>query len=588
MIHQIDAIVVGAGGAGLYGALELSKRGCNVAVLSKLYPTRSHTGTAQGGACAALGNVEEDHWEWHMFDTIKGGDYLVDQDSAQILAQEAISTIYELEHMGLPFNRTPDGRIDQRYFGGHTKPDPNDNNPDPAKKKRVPVYRACYAADRTGHMILQTLYQQCVKRKVSFYNEFHVIDLIVKDNDCRGVVALEIKTGELHIFHAKAVLFATGGFGKMFRVSSNAHSLTGDGVSIAYRRGVPMQDMEFFQFHPTGIYSKGILLSEAARGEGAYLINGDGERFMVRLAPSMKELAPRDMISRFIVEEIRAGRGCGPKKDHVYLDVRHLGKEKIDAKLPDIMDFVRVYMGLDPLKDGIPIEPTAHYAMGGIPTDNDSRVLADGAQTVLQGFYAAGECASVSVHGANRLGTNSLVDILVFGRRAGIDMARYLAETKSYPDLPATPEAEAQASMQKILDSKGGENAADIRKKMQVDMMDNCGVFRRKADLESVKQTIAECKARYPKVQITDKGKGWNTDLLEAMELGWLIDCAETTVDAALAREESRGAHAREDFPKRDDKKFLAHSLAFKGERAVELKYKPVRITIYQPQERKY
>ncbi len=302
----------------------------------------------------------------------------------------------------------------------------------------------------------------------------------------------------------------------------------------------------------------------------------------------MKELAPRDMISRFIVEEIRAGRGCGPKKDHVYLDVRHLGKEKIDAKLPDIMDFVRVYMGLDPLKDGIPIEPTAHYAMGGIPTDNDSRVLADGDSTVLQGFYAAGECATVSVHGGNRLGTNSLVDILVFGRRAGIDMARYLAETKAYPDLPPTPEADAQAQMSKILDSKGGENAADIRKKMQVEMMDKCGVFRRPDDLKSVKQTIAECKARYPKVQITDKGKAWNTDLLEAMELGWLLDCAETTVDAALAREESRGAHAREDFPNRDDKNFLKHSLAFRGEKGVELKYKPVRITTYQPQERKY
>ena len=373
MIHKIDAVVVGAGGAGLYAALELSKRGVPVAVLSKMYPTRSHTGTAQGGICAALGNVEEDHAEWHMFDTVKGGDYLVDQDAAEILANEAITTVYELEHMGLPFNRLPNGRLDQRFFGGHTRPDPE--NP----TRRISVHRACFAADRTGHMILQTLYQQCIKHNVTFFNEFHVLDLVVKDGICQGVVATDIRKGELHTFHAKAVLFATGGFGKIFRVTSNAHSLTGDGVSIAYRHGVPMMDMEFFQFHPTGIYQKGILLSEAARGEGAYLINGKGERFMLYPeygVPTLKELAPRDMVSRAIVQEIRAGRG-GDGKDYVYLDVRHLGKEVIDTKLPDIMDFVRVYMGVDPLTQPIPIEPTAHYAMGGIPTDNDARVVTD-------------------------------------------------------------------------------------------------------------------------------------------------------------------------------------------------------------------
>ncbi len=586
MIHRFDAVIVGAGGAGLYAALELSKRGIPSAVLSKLHPTRSHTGTAQGGICAALGNLEEDHWEWHMFDTIKGGDYLVDQDAAEILAQEAVTTIYELEHLGLPFNRTPDGRLDQRFFGGHTRPDPDDPN------KRIPVHRACYAADRTGHMILQTLYQQCIKRNVTFFNEYHVLDLLVQDGVCNGVVAMEIKTGELHTFHAKAVLFATGGFGKIFRVTSNAHSLTGDGVSIAYRRGVPMQDMEFFQFHPTGIYQKGILLSEAARGEGAYLRNGIGERFMEYPqygVQTLKELAPRDMVSRAIVQEINEGRG-GDGKDYVYLDVRHLGREVIETKLPDITDFVRVYIGVDPLKDLIPIEPTAHYAMGGLPTDNNARVMVDDKRTPLHGFYAAGECACVSVHGANRLGTNSLVDILVFGRRAGIDMARYGTDRDGmgWTDLPSQPTDYTRAQIAKVIDSTGGQKVADIRKTMQKDMMKKCGVFRRRDDLRAVRETIMDLKGCYEKIQIQDKSKAFNTDLLEALELGWLLDIAETTVVAALAREESRGAHARKDFPQRDDQHWLKHSLAYDTEDGIVLKYKPVTITRYQPQERKY
>jgi succinate dehydrogenase / fumarate reductase flavoprotein subunit len=586
MIHQIDAVVVGAGGAGLYAALELSRRGVQVAVLSKMYPTRSHTGTAQGGICAALGNVEEDQWEWHMYDTVKGGDYLVDQDAAEILAQEAITTVYELEHMGLPFNRTADGRIDQRFFGGHTKPDPKDPN------RRIPVHRACFAADRTGHMILQTLYQQCIKRQVNFFNEFHVLDLIVNNGVCQGVIAVDIKSGELHTFHAKAVLFATGGFGKIYRVTSNAHSLTGDGVSIAYRHGVPMMDMEFFQFHPTGIYQKGILLSEAARGEGAYLLNGKGERFMKYPeygVQTLMELAPRDMVSRAIVQEIRAGRG-GEGKDYVYLDVRHLGKEVIDAKLPDIMDFVRVYMGVDPLTQPIPIEPTAHYAMGGIPTDNDARVVIDERNTPMPGFYAAGECACVSVHGGNRLGTNSLVDILVFGRRAGIDMARYCGQKDGAGkmDLPAKPDAAVRGTIDKIKTSTGKESPSAIRKTMQAEMMDKCGVYRNRGELQKVQDTVTDLRKRYEKIAIQDKSQGFNTDLLEAMELGWLLDCAETTVIGALAREESRGGHAREDFPKRDDFNWLKHSLAYGTEDGVVLKYKPVRITKYQPQERKY
>ncbi len=586
MIHKIDAVVVGAGGAGLYAALELSKRNIPVTVLSKIYPTRSHTGTAQGGICAALGNVEEDHWEWHMFDTVKGGDYLTDQDSAEILAREAVETIYELEHLGLPFNRTKEGKIDQRFFGGHTRPDPKDPN------KRISVHRACYAADRTGHMILQTLYQQCVKRNVQFCNEYHVLDLIVTNGVCQGVVAMDIKSGELHIFHAKSVVFATGGFGKIFAVTSNAHTLTGDGVSIAYRHGVPMQDMEFFQFHPTGIYQKGILLSEAARGEGAYLRNGKGERFMEYPeygVQTLKELAPRDMVSRAIVREVRAGRG-GDGKDYVYLDVRHLGKKVIDEKLPDIMDFVRVYMGLDPEKELIPIEPTAHYAMGGIPTDNDSRVMADGEATPLHGFYAAGECACVSVHGGNRLGTNSLVDILVFGRRAGMDMARYCTDRDGagWSDLPAQPEEQTRAAIDALMNGKGTERPSDIRKQMQREMTQKCGVFRTRDELREMRDSLESLITRYEKISIEDKSKGFNTDLLEALELGWLLDCAATTVTSALAREESRGAHTREDFPNRDDKNWLKHTLAFNTEDGIVLKYKPVRITTYQPKARTY
>jgi succinate dehydrogenase / fumarate reductase flavoprotein subunit len=410
MDHPYDAIVVGAGGAGLWAALELAREGVNTAVLTKLYPTRSHTGTAQGGVCAALGNLEEDSWEWHMFDTVKGGDYLVDQDAAEVLAHEAIETVIELEHMGLPFNRTPDGKIDQRKFGGHTR-----------NFGEAPVRRACFAADRTGHMILQTLYQQCIKHGVKFLDEYQVVDLLfdggepAKGGRAAGAVAYRISDGELHTFRAKTVLLATGGFGRMFRITSNAHSLTGDGVALCYRHGIPLQDMEFFQFHPTGIVGIGILLSEAARGEGGTLLNDLGERFMERYAPKLMELAPRDMVSRAMYQEIRAGRGIGGK-DYVYLDVRHLGRKVIEEKLPDITDFARVYQGVEPLKEPVPVQPTAHYAMGGIPTNVNSEVVIDDKGTTVPGLFAAGECACVSVHGANRLGTNSLVDLLVFAR----------------------------------------------------------------------------------------------------------------------------------------------------------------------------
>ena len=428
MIRSHDALVIGAGGAGLWAALELAKAGVDSAVVTKLYPTRSHTGAAQGGVCAALGNQEEDHWEWHMFDTIKGGDYLVDQDAAEVLAREAIETVIELEHMGLPFNRTPDGRIDQRRFGGHTR-----------NYGEGPVKRSCFAADRTGHMILQTLYQQCIKHGVQFYDEYHVVDLVTEGGDlgdggrAAGVVAYKIADGELVVLRAKAVLLATGGFGRMFRVTSNAWSLAGDGVALAYRHGVPMEDMEFYQFHPTGIVGLGVLLSEAARGEGGYLLNGEGRRFMEDYAPTLMELAPRDMVSRAIVQEVRAGRGVDGK-DYVFLDVRHLGRKVIEEKLPDITDFARIYQGVEPLTEPVPIQPTAHYAMGGIPTDLNARVTRDAEGTLVPGLYAAGEAACVSVHGANRLGTNSLVDLLVFGRRAGRQMAEDVKGT-GMPDV---------------------------------------------------------------------------------------------------------------------------------------------------------
>src|SRR5436190_19189993 len=435
--HSYDAVVVGAGGAGLRAAIETAGK-CRVAVISKLYPTRSHTGAAQGGMCAALGNVEEDYPEWHTFDTVKGGDYLVDQPAAEIMCHEAIDRVIELEHFGMPFNRTPEGRIDQRRFGGHTR-----------NHGEGPVRRACYAADRTGHMILQTLYQQCLARDVNFFNEFQVLDIALSDGRVAGLVAYELATGDLHIFHTKAAMFATGGYGRMFKVASNAVTLTGDGPGVLYRRGIPMQDMEFFQFHPTGIYKLGILLSEAARGEGGILRNAEGERFMERYAPTIKDLAPRDMVSRAILTEIGEGRGAGPNKDYVYLDLTHLSPEHIDAKIPDITDFVRTYQGLEPKTDPIPIQPTAHYAMGGIPTNVDAEVVVDAANTVLPGLYAAGECACVSVHGANRLGTNSLLDIVVFGRRAGINAAEHASQAR-HAELPDDPSGDLRRRLQDL------------------------------------------------------------------------------------------------------------------------------------------
>jgi len=585
--HQFDIVIVGAGGAGMRAAIEAGP-GARTAVITKLYPTRSHTGAAQGGMAAALANVEDDSWEWHTFDTVKGGDYLVDQDAAEILAKEAIDAVIDLENMGLPFNRTPEGKIDQRRFGGHT-----------ADHGKTPVRRACYAADRTGHMILQTLFQNCVKLGINFFNEFYVLDLItVKDADgatqVAGVVAYELATGDLHVFHSKAVIFATGGFGKIFKTTSNAHTLTGDGVGIIWRKGLPLEDMEFFQFHPTGLAGLGILLTEGARGEGAILRNVTGERFMERYAPTIKDLAPRDIVSRCMVQEVAEGRGAGPHRDYVLLDCTHLGAEVLETKLPDITEFARTYLGVDPVVEPVPVMPTAHYAMGGIPTNTDAQVLSDNT-TVVPGLYAAGECACVSVHGSNRLGTNSLLDINVFGKRAGRHAVEYV-KTADFVPLPDDPAREVREMIEGLRNNPGTERIAVLRKTLQDEMDRKAQVFRTEESLSEVLEVIEDLRARYRNVHVDDKGRRYNTDLLEAVELGFLLDIAEVVVVAARNRKESRGGHMRDDFPARDDANYMKHTMAYltgdphssNSEDHIRLDWKPVVITRYQPMERKY
>ncbi|MDQ1736785.1 MAG: succinate dehydrogenase / fumarate reductase, flavoprotein subunit, partial [Pseudonocardiales bacterium] len=540
-----------------------------------------HTGAAQGGMCAALANVEEDNWEWHTFDTVKGGDYLVDQDAAEVMCKEAIDAVLDLERMGLPFNRTPAGRIDQRRFGGHTR-----------NHGEAPVRRSCYAADRTGHMILQTLYQNCVKQGVEFYNEFYVLDLLMTPNAegvevASGVVAYELASGEIHVFNAKSVVLATGGFGKVFKTTSNAHTLTGDGMGVVWRKGLPLEDMEFFQFHPTGLAGLGILLSEAARGEGAILRNADGERFMERYAPTIKDLAPRDIVARSMANEVREGRGAGPHKDYVLLDLTHLPKEQIDAKLPDITEFARTYLGVEPYTEPVPVYPTAHYAMGGVPTNIEAEVLRNNTD-VVPGLYAAGEVACVSVHGSNRLGTNSLLDINVFGRRAGIAAAEYALKAE-LPDLPADPQAMVEGMVTKLLSSTGTEKVNTIRTELQNTMDRNAQVFRTEESLGEAERDIAALRERYENVAISDKGKRYNSDLLEAIELGFLLDLAEVLVISARNRKESRGGHAREDYLERDDANYMQHTMAYRSEDGgVNLDWKPVVVTRYQPMARKY
>jgi len=592
--HEFDIVIVGAGGAGMRAAIEAGP-GARTAVITKLYPTRSHTGAAQGGMAAALANVEEDSWEWHTFDTVKGGDYLVDQDAAEILAKEAIDAVIDLENMGLPFNRTPEGKIDQRRFGGHT-----------ADHGKTPVRRACYAADRTGHMILQTLFQNCVKLGINFFNEYYALDLItVKDDDgntqVAGVVAYELATGDLHVFHSKAVIFATGGFGKIYKTTSNAHTLTGDGVGIVWRKGLPLEDIEFFQFHPTGLAGLGILLTEGARGEGAILRNASGERFMERYAPTIKDLAPRDIVARCMVKEVLEGRGAGPHKDYVYLDCTHLGAEVLETKLPDITEFARTYLGVDPVTEPVPVMPTAHYAMGGIPTTNNGEVLQNN-DTVVPGLYAAGECACVSVHGANRLGTNSLLDINVFGKRSGRNAVEYV-QTADFVPLPEDPAKEVREMLEGLRNNPGTERIAVLRKTLQEEMDANAQVFRTEETLTNVMGTIHDLRQRYKNIHVDDKGKRFNTDLLEAVELGFLLDLAEIVAYAARNRKESRGGHMREDYENRDDENYMQHTMAYltgdphspDPEDHIRLDWKPVVFTKneagelnYPPMERKY
>jgi succinate dehydrogenase / fumarate reductase flavoprotein subunit len=595
--HQHEVIVVGAGGAGLMAALYASKT-ADVAVISKLYPTRSHTGAAQGGISAAIGNYEEDRPEWHAYDTVKGSDYLADQDTVEFMCNEAPAAVYELEHMGLPFSRTPEGKIAQRPFGGHT------NN-----ETGRPVRRACYAADRTGHMILQTLYQQCVKNGLSFYDEFQVIDLIKSDGAVIGVVAIELATGEMHIFHAKAVIFATGGYGRVWEITSNAYANTGDGIAIALRNGIPAEDMEFFQFHPTGIYKMGILITEGVRGEGGVLINDKGERFMGKeeYAPHVKDLASRDVVSRAMYLEMKAGRGIGGKR-YLYLDVRPetvnkyaaldgrtnpdgtpytVTAEDIMRKLPDIIDFCKTYMGVDPVVDPMPVQPTAHYAMGGIPTNMKGEVVIDDKNTVLPGFYAAGECACVSVHGANRLGTNSLVDIVVFGKHAGLNAAEF-AKGSDFKPLPKDAADKAVAQLTSIRESKGTERIAQIGKEMKEVMFEHVGVFRIEEGMQEALDKIRELKERFKNIHLDDTGSIFNTELLNAWELSNLLDIAEVTAAAALNRKESRGAHARDDYPERDDKKWMKHTLIWLNEDGVKFDYKPVTFTHFKPKKRVY
>ena len=573
--HRYDVVVVGAGGAGLSAALQLAGT-ASIAVVTKLYPTRSHTGAAQGGVAASLGNMEEDHWEWHLYDTVKGGDYLVDQDAAEILVKDAIDAVVGLEHMGLPFSRTPEGKIAQRKVGGHTR-----------NFGEGPVQRACYSADRTGHMILSTLYQNSVKHKVNFFDEHHLLDLIFTDDGrCAGVITYELRTGELHVIHAKAVIMATGGAGRVFKITSNAMASTGDGMSVAFNHGVPLMDMEFMQFHPTGLARLGILVSEAARGEGGIVRNSTGEGFAARYAPTMKDLAPRDMMSRFIWQEIKEGRGIDGK-DYVLLDLTHLSPEVIAEKLPDISDFARVYLGVEPTEEGIPIQPTAHFTMGGIPTNNDGQVISDPSGTIIPGLYAAGECACVSIHGANRLGTNSLLELLVFGRRAGLQASRDLPNLE-LADLPKNSDDAGKEHVATVKARSGGPRVADIRARLQESMTENLSVSREAIGMQATLALVQELKQEYQHISVDDKGTKYNIDLMEAFELGHLLNVAEVMAQGALDRQESRGAHFRSDFSARDDVTWLKHTMAHKVGETLQMDYKPVTITRFEPKERTY
>ncbi|MCS7199676.1 MAG: succinate dehydrogenase flavoprotein subunit [Caldimicrobium sp.] len=570
--HQYDTVIIGSGLAGLRASLEAVKVG-SVVILTKLYPTRSHSTAAQGGIGAALGNEEEDDPEWHFFDTVKGSDFLGDQDAIEFMCYSAIPIVIELEHLGVPFSRTADGKIAQRRFGGHTK-----------YFGKEPVRRACYSADRTGHAVLHALYEQALKNQVKFFEEFQVLDIVIEDGIAQGVIALEIKRGILHLFETKAIIVASGGFGKIFKVTSNAFATTGECLSILFEQGIPLEDMEFFQFHPTGLYGLGILITEGARGEGGILINGRGERFMEKYAPTLKDLAPRDVISRAILTEIKEGRGI-KGKEYVYLDLTHLDPKILEKRLPEISSFCKTYLGIDPAKEPIPVVPTAHYAMGGIPTDIKGRVLRDTNGSYVAGLYAAGECACVSVHGANRLGCNSLLDTLVFGKEAGLDVAKNFKNFLR-GKIPSYRIEKVKGFIEFLNSNKGAERVAPLRERLQRTLMDKASVFRTKRSLEEALEEINNLRERFRKVELKDKGTVFNQERLQAFELYHMFNLAEALVRSALVREESRGAHYREDFPYRDDQNWLKHTFIFKTPQGVEFKFKPVVITKFQPTER--
>ena len=551
-----DVLIVGSGLAGMRAALEVSNDpSLDVAILSKVHPLRSHSGAAQGGIAASLGNSAEDSWDLHMFDTVKGGDYLVDQNAAELLTREGPENIFELEHMGCAFSRDDQGRVAQRRFGGHTAP------------------RACYAADRTGHAVLTVLFEQLLRRGVKVYSEWYALDLIVKDRVCHGIVAYDILTGQIEAIAAKAVMFGTGGYGRAFRVTTNAFASTGDGVVMAYRSGIPLEDMEFVQFHPTGLQGSGILLSEAARGEGAHIVNSEGERFMQDYAPERMELAPRDIVARAAQSEIEAGRGVTELRDSVFMDLRPIGEERIRYALPSVMHLARDFAGIDPLLAPVPIQPTAHYSMGGIPCDIHGQVrLKDQDEAPIVGFFAAGEASCVSVHGANRLGTNSLLEAVVFGRRSGrgiLDVVHDLAPTS----IDEGDMQRAIGEVDKLLRADGPEKIGKIRAELRDTMMDKCGVFRTEEQLGEALSEVKAYQERYTRSSIDDHGQTFNTDLLDAVELGHMLEYAEVIVRGAIARQESRGGHARRDFPTRDDDNWFKHTLAYREADGPRLEY---------------